>query len=56
MGSYDYINFRLTGNPSLEQNWALESGLYDIHKGDWMDELLELSKIQRGRYRQCTTR
>jgi xylulokinase len=48
MGSYDYINFRLTGKPSLERNWALESGLYDIHKKDWIDELLELSMIQRG--------
>lgn len=47
MGSYDYINFRLTGKPSVEQNWALESGLYDLHKKDWIDELLELSMIQR---------
>lgn len=48
MGSYDYINLHLTGNPSVEQNWALESGLYDIHKRDWMDELLVISTIQRG--------
>ncbi len=48
MGSYDYINFRLTGVPTLEQNWALESGLFDIHKKDWDDEILRLSKIRRG--------
>jgi xylulokinase len=48
MGSYDYINFRLTRKFSVEQNWALESGLYDIHKRDWIDDLLELSRIQRG--------
>jgi xylulokinase len=48
MGSYDYINFLLTGKLSVERNWALESGLYDIHKKDWIDELLELSTIQRG--------
>ena len=48
MGSYDHINFRLTGMPSVEQNWALESGLYDIHRKEWIDELLELSLIQRG--------
>lgn len=48
MGSYDYINFLLTGKPSVEQNWALESGLYDIHKRDWIDDLLALSTIQRG--------
>jgi xylulokinase len=47
MGSYDYINFHLTGKPSVEQNWALESGLYDLHKKDWIDELLELSMVQR---------
>jgi xylulokinase len=47
MGSYDYINFLLTGIPVLEQNWALESGLYDIHKKDWDDHLLDLSKIHR---------
>lgn len=47
MGSYDYINFLLTGNPVLEQNWALESGLYDIYKKDWDDEILQLSRIRR---------
>lgn len=47
MGSYDYINFRLTGTPTLEQNWALESGLYDIHLKDWDDNLLRLAKIRR---------
>jgi len=47
MGSYDYINYRLTGTPTLEQNWALESGLYDIHNKDWDDNLLALAKIRR---------
>jgi len=47
MGSYDYINFRLTGNPTLERNWALESGLYDLHREDWDEELLELSRLER---------
>lgn len=48
MGSYDYINFLLTGTPSVEQNWALESGLYDIHRREWIDDLLERSGIRRG--------
>ena len=26
-GSYDYINWRLTGERAIEQNWALEAGL-----------------------------
>ncbi len=47
MGSYDYINYRLTGNPCLEQNWALESGLFNIRTQDWDDELLALSGIKR---------
>ncbi len=47
MGSYDYINYLLTDAPALEQNWALESGLYDIKEKDWDDDLLSLSKIQR---------
>ena len=29
-GSYDYINFRLTGEKRIEQNWALEAGLTDL--------------------------
>jgi len=29
-GSYDYINFRLTGERRIEQNWALEAGIVDL--------------------------
>jgi len=29
-GSYDYINWRLTGRRAVEQNWALEAGFIDI--------------------------
>jgi len=47
MGSYDYINFLLTGVPTIEQNWAMESGLFDIHVYDWDDSLLSLALIQR---------
>jgi xylulokinase len=33
-GSYDYINFRLTDERRIEQNWALEAGFVDlrVHK------------------------
>lgn len=41
MGSYDYAVFRLTGVPSLEINWAVESGSYDIHANEWIREDLE---------------
>lgn len=30
LGSYDYINWRLTGTKHVEQNWALEAGFMDI--------------------------
>ncbi|MGB9673992.1 MAG: FGGY-family carbohydrate kinase, partial [Anaerolineales bacterium] len=47
MGSYDYINYRLTQSLTLERNWALESGLYDLHRQEWDDELLQISGIRR---------
>jgi xylulokinase len=47
MGSYDYVNFKLTGEAVLERNWALESGLYDLHRRDWDAEILGLAGIRR---------
>lgn len=47
MGSYDFIAYRLTGQFSIERNWALESGLFDLEKEDWDDALLELATIRR---------
>lgn len=47
MGSYDFIAHRLTGAFSIERNWALESGLFDLQTEDWDDELLALSTISR---------
>ncbi len=47
MGSYDFIAYRLTGQFSIERNWALESGLFDLEKEDWDDALLDLSTIRR---------
>src|ERR1700693_1825780 len=32
-GSYDYINWRLTGQRAIEQNWALEAGFVDVGGG-----------------------
>lgn len=46
MGSYDYINFRLTGQRTIEENWALESGLYDITARAWGDDLLALAGLK----------
>jgi xylulokinase len=47
MGSYDYINMRLTGVQSLEANWAVESGLYDIRSRDWIERYLDIAGIGR---------
>jgi xylulokinase len=41
-GSYDYINYKLTGTKSLEINWAVESGMFDIRSRRWLSEQLEL--------------
>ena len=35
LGSYDSITHRLTGEWSLERNWALESGFWDARHGGW---------------------
>src|SRR5205085_354339 len=40
-GSYDFIAFRLTGVRSLEENWAAESGLYDIRGHAWHPAYLD---------------
>lgn len=45
MGSYDFINYRLTGHHVIERNWALESGLYDVYREAWAEDMLELSQI-----------
>lgn len=47
MGSYDFIVYRLTGVFSIERNWALESGLFDLHREDWDDAILALATIDR---------
>jgi len=44
-GSYDYINWKLTGEKRIEQNWALEAGLTDITKHAIMAELCALTHL-----------
>ena len=43
-GSYDYAANILTGNVRIEENWALESGLFTL-KGDIIKAVLELSHM-----------
>jgi xylulokinase len=44
-GSYDYINWRLTGVRVIEHNWALESGFLDLASGRIDPELVALGHI-----------
>lgn len=41
MGSYDYILYKLSGVRSLEMNWAVESGAFDIRTREWIPEALD---------------
>ncbi len=47
MGSYDFINWKLTGERAIEQNWALEAGFVDINTDMLDDELIGLAGIRR---------
>lgn len=46
-GSYDYINWRLTGRRAVEQNWALEAGFADLRARALSDELIALAHVPR---------
>lgn len=46
-GSYDYINWRLTGIRAVEQNWALEAGFTDLSNHELADDLIALGHISR---------
>jgi xylulokinase len=48
VGSYDYVRGWLTGRYAVERNWAVESGLYDVRGGGWMDDLLAAFGIDAG--------
>jgi xylulokinase len=46
-GSYDYINWRLTGERAIEQNWALEAGFVNLATHQIDDDLVDLAGIPR---------
>jgi xylulokinase len=46
-GSYDYINWRLTGQRGVERNWALEAGLIDLADHKIHDDLISLTHVAR---------
>jgi xylulokinase len=48
-GSYDYINWRLTGARRVEQNWALEAGFVELASGRIDEALVGLGGLDPGR-------
>jgi len=46
-GSYDYINWKLTGEKNIEQNWALEAGFVDVSTHLIDDELVAFAHLPR---------
>jgi len=46
-GSYDFINWKLTGVKAVEQNWALEAGFVDLETGALSDRLIAMAHIPR---------
>jgi xylulokinase len=46
-GSYDYVNWRLTAERAIEQNWALEAGFVDLKTHAVDDGLVALAHIPR---------
>ncbi|WP_413735783.1 FGGY-family carbohydrate kinase [Sodalis sp. RH21] len=46
-GSYDFINWRLTGEKAVEQNWALEAGFINIATHRLDDEQIAVAHLPR---------
>ena len=46
-GSYDYINWKLTGEKAVEQNWALEAGFVNIATHELDDGQIALAHLPR---------
>jgi xylulokinase len=46
-GSYDYVNFMLTRERAIEQNWALEAGFVNVAAGVLDDGLIALTHLPR---------
>lgn len=44
-GSYDFINWKLTGQRRLEHNWALEAGFVDLAHGQIAEDLVALGRL-----------
>jgi xylulokinase len=47
LGSYDWLAVALGARPHVERNWALESGLYALDDGSFLQPLLDAAGISR---------
>lgn len=47
-GSYDYVNWMLTGVRAADRNWALEAGFIDLADGTVAADLVTLGHVPRG--------
>ena len=47
-GSYDFINWKLTGARRIEHNWALEAGFVDLADGQVAPDLVALAGLAPG--------
>ncbi len=47
LGSYDYINWRLTGRRAVDRNWALEAGFLAVRERALSDDLIALAHVPR---------
>jgi xylulokinase len=45
LGSYDYAGYLLTGEALTEENWALESGMWDLMEKHWLGAILDAAEI-----------
>ena len=45
LGSYDYITYKLSGKLTLEKNWALESGMFNVRTEQWIPHILHSAGI-----------
>lgn len=46
IGTKDYINFRLTGRRVTDYSYASGSGVYDLHKWQYSDEIIAASGLR----------
>ncbi|WP_175857714.1 FGGY family carbohydrate kinase [Burkholderia anthina] len=49
-GTKDYVNLRLTGRLVTDPSYASGSGAYDLHRGDYCDEILAAAGLSRAQF------